>query len=88
VRTVLSGRVSRLGDKLHVSAELASASNDSVLWSFSADRQTSDELERGVTIHSAWATGLWCWTSAFGKYLQQAHFRDIRRRFHDAPAAT
>jgi hypothetical protein len=42
-------------------------------------------LERGVKIHSAWAAGLWCWTSAFGKYMAQPHFQDILRRIHEAP---
>ncbi len=42
VATVLTGRVRRLGDKLHVSAELASASNDAVIWTFNADRKTTD----------------------------------------------
>src|SRR6185295_19046375 len=42
VGTVLTGNVRRLGDKLHVSAELASAKTDGVLWTFNTDRQTSD----------------------------------------------
>jgi serine/threonine-protein kinase len=42
VGTVLTGNVRRLGDRLHVSAELASAKNDSVLWTFNVDRQTRD----------------------------------------------
>ena len=45
-------------------------------------------LERGVKGHSAWAPGLWSWTSAFGKYLPQPHFRDILRRIHDVPATS
>jgi len=42
VGTVLTGNVRRLGDKLHVSAELADAKADRVLWTFNTDRQTSD----------------------------------------------
>ena len=42
VATVLTGRVSRLGDKLHVSVELASSKNDSVLWTRIIDKKTSD----------------------------------------------
>jgi len=42
VASVLTGSVRRLGDKLHVSAELASAANDAVLWTFNVDRQTRD----------------------------------------------
>jgi serine/threonine protein kinase/tetratricopeptide (TPR) repeat protein len=42
-------------------------------------------LERGVKIHSAWATGLWIWKSAFGRYMPQAHYQDILRRIHDSP---
>ncbi|HUQ82760.1 MAG TPA: hypothetical protein VM076_16535, partial [Gemmatimonadaceae bacterium] len=42
-------------------------------------------LERGVTIHSAWAPGLWSWKSAFENYLAQPHFQDILRRIHGPP---
>ena len=42
VATVLTGNVRRLGDKLHVSAELASAKDDGVLWTFNTDRQATD----------------------------------------------
>lgn len=42
VGTVLTGNVRRLGDKLHVSAELSDAKADRVLWTFNTDRQTSD----------------------------------------------
>ena len=37
-RAVMTGSVRRAGEQLHVSAELASTSNDSVMWSFSVDR--------------------------------------------------
>ena len=43
-------------------------------------------LERGVKIHSAWATGLWIWKSAFGKFMAQPHYQDILRRIHDSPS--
>ena len=42
VATVLTGRVSRLGDKLRVSVELASSKNDSVLWTRIIDKKTSE----------------------------------------------
>jgi TolB-like protein/tetratricopeptide (TPR) repeat protein len=42
VDAVLEGKVSRLGDRLHVSADLVDASDGSTLWSFTQDRQTSD----------------------------------------------
>ncbi len=42
VGTVLTGSVRRFGDKLSVSAELASAKDDSVLWSYNNEKQTND----------------------------------------------
>ena len=42
VATVLSGQVRRLGDQFRVTAELASAANDSVMWSYTKDSRTAD----------------------------------------------
>ncbi|MBL0170576.1 MAG: protein kinase [Gemmatimonadaceae bacterium] len=43
VATVLSGQVRRLGEQFRVTAELASATNDSVMWSFTTkDSRTAD----------------------------------------------
>jgi len=42
VDAVLEGRVSRLGDRLHVTTDLINASDGITLWSFTQDRQTQD----------------------------------------------
>jgi TolB-like protein len=44
VGSVMTGSVRRAGEQLHVSAELASTSNDSVIWSFSVDRPATQIL--------------------------------------------
>jgi eukaryotic-like serine/threonine-protein kinase len=42
VDAVLEGKVSRLGDRLHVTADLVNAVDGTTLWSFTQDRQTAD----------------------------------------------
>jgi serine/threonine-protein kinase len=42
VATVLSGQVRRLGEQFRVTAELASAANDSVMWSYTKDSRTAE----------------------------------------------
>jgi TolB-like protein/tetratricopeptide (TPR) repeat protein/tRNA A-37 threonylcarbamoyl transferase component Bud32 len=42
VDAVLTGRVSRLGDRLHVTADLINASDGTPIWSGTLDRQTKD----------------------------------------------
>ena len=44
VGSVMTGSVRRAGEQLHVSAELASTSNDFVMWSFSVDRPATQIL--------------------------------------------
>jgi TolB-like protein/tetratricopeptide (TPR) repeat protein len=42
VDAVLEGRVSRLGDRLHITTDLINTSDGITLWSFTQDRQTLD----------------------------------------------
>jgi len=50
VDALLEGKVSRLGNRLHVTADLIDASDGTTLWSFPFDRQTDDifSLQREI----------------------------------------
>jgi TolB-like protein len=44
VATVLTGQVRRVGDQMHVTAELARTADDGVLWTYATDRRAADVI--------------------------------------------
>ena len=90
VATVLTGQVRRLGGQLHVTAELARASDGFVIWSYSFDRPSHDVfvvqreiadsvLARFATVSNA--LRVHAGAAASGTMNVQAHDVYLRARF-------